>query len=511
VRASHLVTRGAEAWRRLGGLALLRRAAREPRRILAELHSGAPDLTLRRRQYQEWLRTREVTPVRRAAMESHIGALRVRPRISLLMPVFDTEPAALREAIASVGAQIYASWELCVVDDGSTAPHVASILAESAMADPRIKRQRLPSNQGIVAASNEALALASGDYVGLLDHDDTLTPDALFEVACAIDADPALDLVYTDSDKKDVNGERIEPFRKPGWSPDLLLAMNYITHFCVFRRQRVIEAGGFRAGYDGSQDHDLLLRVTEGTDRIAHVPYPLYSWRQTAASTAADPARKPYAHEAGRRAVADALVRRGIAGAVEDGDGGPFRYRVRRTLVGTPLVSVVRRRRGGSGSLWPSRTAYPHVESISDARAAQGEYVLLLDDDLVPAEPHWLEALLEQAQRPEVGAAGAKLLAGRTLREAGLIVDAEGHAFNVFDGFPADHPGEHGLAHVIRECAAVTRCLLTRRSLLQDATSDPSADGFDLAFCADLRRAGYRILYTPYARLDVAKHSSSVA
>lgn len=421
------------------------------------------------------------------------------------MPVFDTDERWLRAAIESVRAQVYPDWELCIVDDGSSAPHIRQVLAEMA-GDERIRVRSFPQNRGICAASNEALAMATGPYVGLLDHDDSLAPDALYEVARRLESDPSIDLVYTDSDKKDAHGRRIEPFWKPDWSPDLLLSMNYITHFSVYRRDCMLEAGGFRPGFEGSQDHDLLLRVTESTDRIVHVPYPLYSWRQVPASTAADPAQKPYAHEAGRRAIEEALARRKIAGWVEDGEGGPFRYRVRREIQGTPRVSIVIRGGGRRVQDVRGQTRYPHREVVGGWREASGEYLLLLDDDLQPLEPTWLEALLEHAQRPEVGAVGAKILSSDgTLEQAGLVASGTESIENVFAGLPAAHPGPQGLPHVIRNCAAVTRCVMTRRSLLEDVMGgEVSAAELDLHLCARLRTRGYRILYTPYARLRAA-------
>ena len=199
----------------------------------------------------------------------------------------------------------------------------------------------MSENEGISGASNHALELATGEFVGLLDHDDILAPDALYEVVARLNRDPSIDFIYTDHDIRDPQGVRRNPFFKPDWSPDLLLSMNYMTHFCVYRRELMERAGRFRKGLEGSQDYDLLLRATELTTRIEHIAKPLYSWVQAPASVAANPNAKPYAHEAGRRALEDALARRGIAGEVLDGYGAPYRYRVKRAIIGRPLVSII--------------------------------------------------------------------------------------------------------------------------------------------------------------------------
>jgi GT2 family glycosyltransferase len=547
----HLVRiglRAVGAWLRLGPREVLRRVVRDPRRLVRDLRPAAPDPFVFERQYQVWLRRHGLTPERAAALRAAVERLPYRPLVSLLMPVYDVKEEWLRAALDSVATQLYAGWELCVVDDGSTAPHIRPILERAARADPRIKLSALERNRGICGASNAALALATGEYVGLLDHDDALTEDALAEVVTRLNADPALDLLYSDHDIKDARGRRVRPFFKPGWSPDLLLSMNYITHFAVARRALVERAGGFREGFEGSQDYDLLLRVTELTDRIAHIPRPLYSWGQAPTSVVANPRGKLYAHEAGRRALADALSRRGIDGEVQDGYGGPYRYRVRRRVAGTPVVTIVIPTRDNRRLLarclagLETRTAYraieilvvnnqsrdpetvrflgrlrhrvidyPHAFDFARinnlaAKQARGDYLLFLNDDTEALEPTWLDAMLEHAQRPEVGAVGARLLfPNRTIQHAGVVVGIQGKAGHAFWGIPAEHPGYYDLARVVRNVSAVTAaCLMTRRAVFQEV------GGFDEAFavsyndvdlCLRLRERGYLVVYTPYAVL----------
>ena len=232
-----------------------------------------------------------------------------KPVISVVMPVYETPERLLREAIDSVLHQAYDRWELCIADDSSTSPHVKEVLDEYALADSRLKVIRLPEQSGIAKASNAALEQATGEFVALLDHDDLLRPHALLMVASAINDHPEAVFVYSDEDKVDDRGERFVPNFKPDWNPALLLSQNYLCHLSVFRRDRALAVGGFRTGFDGSQDWDLFLRLTQGLDPISivHIPHVLYHWRAAEGSTAKSGGAKPYALEAGARAVADHL------------------------------------------------------------------------------------------------------------------------------------------------------------------------------------------------------------
>ncbi len=261
------------------------------------------------------------------------------PRFSVLVPVYNTQPQWLKATVESVQAQFYPHWQLCLVDDASTKRATIKML-EAFADDDRIHVQRRTSNGGIVAATNDALSLADGDFIALLDHDDLLEPDALLQCARAIVLTGA-DLVYSDEDKVSEDGQRhYEPHHKPAWSPDLLLAQNYISHLTVIRRSLVDRVGGLRAGYDGSQDHDLLLRCTEQAREVVHIPMVLYHWRAVQGSTALGFDEKSYPWEAGKRAVADALQRIGTDGTAELGPR-PGTYRVKRAIQGSPLVSIL--------------------------------------------------------------------------------------------------------------------------------------------------------------------------
>ena len=318
-------------------------------------------------------------------------------------------------------------------------------------------------------------------------HDDALAPMRALAVK-RLNDDPTID-VPTDHDMISSDGVRHGPFFKPDWSPDLLLSMNYVTHFAVHRRALVVAAGGFRKGFEGSQDYDLVLRTTEQARRVAHIPLPLYSWGQPPTSVASDPKAKPYAHEAGRRALQEALARRGVEGKVLDGYGAPFRYRVKRAIIGRPLVSIIIPARNNWRMLkqcvqsLESLTQYRDFEILivdnrSDdadtvaylksvphrvvpfdepfnfsrmnnvaARVATGSHLLFLNDDTEVIEPGWLDAMLEHSQRAEVGAVGARLLfRNDTLQHAGVVVGLFDRAGHAFWGFPGDHPGYYDQA-----------------------------------------------------------------
>jgi len=283
-------------------------------------------------EYEKYIADTEITPAAKKEMMRHIREFNFKPLISIVMPVFNVDERWLIKSVESVKAQVYEKWELCVCDDGSSLPHVRPLLERFSAEDQRIRVIYRQKNGGIVKASNAALALASGAYVGLLDHDDTLSPDALYRVVEALQ-EKKYDLIYSDEDKLEAGEKRCEPFFKPDWSPDLLLSCNYISHFGVYRRKILTEIGGFREGYDGSQDYDLVLRFTEKTQEIKHIPRILYHWRKVKGSAAESVEAKPYAYEAAKRALVDAVRRRKMNATVEDGLWAGS-YRVRRAITG---------------------------------------------------------------------------------------------------------------------------------------------------------------------------------
>ena len=421
------------------------------------------------------------------------------PLISVLMPVHDTPVPVLAAAIGSVCAQTYADWQLCVADDASGDQPLRDWLAAAAAAEPRIGVVRLDANGGIAAATNAALRCARGDFVALLDHDDTLAAHALARVAAEIAAHPDAELIFSDEDKI-VAGRRCCPYFKPGWNPDLMRAQNVVSHLGAYRRTRVLALGGLRAGFEGSQDYDLALRVASacGAARIRHVPEVLYHWRQSPASFSTRQAAR--ASEAARRAVQASLP----PGAVVCADPAlPHWSRVTYPLPNpAPLVSAV----VAGGGVAPGDTLYAAAKHHRGAPAdAPGDVVLLLAPGLVAVEDGWLRELVSQALRPEVGAAGARLDGpdGR-IAQSGLVLDPVYVAQTLRPRADEDDPGYVGQFRLPRTVSALSRdCLAVRRSVFRalggmDGACGPYAD---VDFCLRLAAHGLRCVWTPHARL----------
>ena len=498
------------------------------------------------KEYWQWIELKEQPGADPDLIREELAAFRYRPLVSIVVPVFNPPLKYLEKAIASVRAQLYTDWELCICDDASTAPQVRPCLEAHAREDRRIKVVFSSPNGGISAASNAALALATGEYVGLLDHDDELTPDALFHVVKLLQDHPEADVIYSDEDKLDPLGRRCDPFFKPDWSPEYLLALMYTCHFGVYRRKIMTDIGGFRCGFDGSQDYDLMLRMTERTQRVFHIPQILYHWRKLPGSTAASASGKSFSSAAGQRALEDHLQRRGIEAVVINDE--PNRYRVRPRIPGRPKVSIIIPTKDKVSFLdrclqsIESKTEYENYEvivadnnSVEPATAkflaglrhrvvsvqepfnfslinnvavkhATGEYLLFLNNDTEVISPGWLTAMLEFCQFPEIGIVGAKLLfPNNRIQHAGVILGYGGVAGHCFLRAPASSCGYFDSLSRIRNFSAVTAaCLMIRRNLFEEVgrfdEKYPVAFG-DVDLCLRVRNAGYRIVYTPYAVL----------
>jgi GT2 family glycosyltransferase len=477
------------------------------------------------------------------------------PLISVVLPTYDPEEAHLREAIDSVRGQSYPQWQLCIADDASTRPWVRHVLDEYASADPRIEVELLSENSGISAVSNRALAICRGEYVAFLDHDDALTPDALFEAARVIDADPSVDVIYSDQDKLAPDGRAVDPFLKPDPSPVYALGAMYIGHLLVVRRSVVEQAGGFDSSFDTIQDFELFLRVSEQTDRIHHVPRILYHWRAIPGSIAAGTDEKSGVPELQARAVTAHLRRRGIPASAVPHPEIPHRARlVPDPRSSNPLVSVVVAWGGDERDIvrcldslferttYPSfevvvvecagtgeafRTALRHpvvrvpagpspppspVASNLGVGKASGEYVVLLADDAEIAEGDWMEQLLMYAEMPSVGAVGPLVLHpdGR-VEHAGVALGVRGTADHMMRGFPGDGDGYYGSLPCAREVAAVSAaCMLIPRSLylrIGGFREDYRMQYHDVDLCLRVRQEGLEIVYAPWPR--IVRHESS--
>lgn len=476
------------------------------------------------------------------------------PLISLLMPVYNTDETWLRRAIESVLAQTWPHWELCIADDASPAPHVKTILEEYQRRDARIKVAYRTANGHISAASNSALELVEGEFTALLDHDDELPPTALYWVAREIAAHPECELIYSDEDKITPDGQRQDAYFKPDWNPDLFLSQNTISHLGIYRTETIRRLGGFREGFEGSQDYDLALRVVDAIrpEQIRHIPRVLYHWRILPGSTSLAIGEKSYAADAARRAIADHLARREIAAEVSDEDAGPGMYRVRYRLpAAPPLVSLIIPTRNGLALLRQcvenilAKTSYPNYEILivdngSDdtatldylvqleaqgrarilrdprpfnysalnnaaAREASGTLIGLLNNDLEVITPDWLDEMVSHALRPEIGAVGARLwYPDDTLQHGGVLLIG-GVAAHAHRKQRKGCAGYLGRAALIQNFSAVTAaCLVVRKTVFDEAggfDEELAVTFNDVDLCLKIQALGYRNLWTPYAEL----------
>ncbi len=501
--------------------------------------------------FERWLAANDLRPSDAALLRETVQILPHTPGIAIVMPVYNTPERYLRAALDSVLDQIYPHWELCIADDASTQPHVRAVLEEY-QADPRVKVAFRAHNGHICEASNTALALASSEFVALLDHDDVLTPDALFAVALLLNRSSDADFIYSDEDKIDELDRRSEPYFKPEWSPDSFLARMYTGHLAVFRRALVAAVGGFRPGFEGSQDYDLVLRITEQTPRIEHIPRILYHWRIHPESAAAGAASKRYAFEAGRRAIEEALARRDEPGRVEElPEAGS--YVVRYVIRDPAKVSIIVPTRDHADDVERclssifARDSYPDFEllivdngstertalqaferwtaaqprvrvlrhdvpfnfaEINNYAAAQagGRYLLFLNNDTEVVTDDWLEALVEYAQRPSIGAAGAKLLyPDGTIQHAGVVTGIGGVAGHSHKYADATTGGYFNVLRTVNNYSAVTgACMMVRREVFEriGGFDEALAIAFnDVDFCLKARALGLYNVYLPHVVL----------
>nr|WP_246121003.1 glycosyltransferase [Luteimonas granuli] len=504
--------------------------------------------------YAAWVRDHDTLDA--AAIErlrGTVDALSARPLVSILLPVYRTPERWLRRCLDSVLAQVYPDWELCVADDASASPQVRSVLEEYARRDPRIRVTFRERNGHISAATNTALEMARGDYVALLDHDDELRPHALLEMVAALGANPRWRLVYSDEDKISGKGERFDPYFKPDWNYELLLAQNCICHLGVYDTALVREVGGFREGFEGAQDWDLALRCVERLrpDEIGHVPKVLYHWRAIAGSTALGLDHKDYAGGAGMRAVEEHLERTGQRARVRANRAGhlevhravpspaprvsliiPTRDRVEllRTCVRSILdrtdypdyeILVVDNQSSEPATLeyFRSLEAEPRVRVLAydapfnysrinnfAAEQATGAIIGLVNNDIETIGPEWLGEMVGQVVRPEIGAVGAMLrYPDDTIQHAGVVLGIGSVAGHAYTGRPAGYEGQCGRALVAQEVSAVTAaCLLVRKEVWDEVggLDERLVVAFnDIDFCLRLLDAGYRNVWTPYATL----------
>lgn len=485
------------------------------RRVKLELKPGSID-------YAEWITRHENIDLK--SQQDQSKKFDYRPLISIAMPVYNVEIKWLEECIDSVINQTYDNWELCISDDASTDPKIKKCLEAYEKKEPRIKVVFRKENGHISLATNSALEIATGEFIALLDNDDELPPHALFEVVKVLNERPELDVIYSDEDKIDAEGNRFDPHFKADWSPDTLMGNNYISHLGVYRSSIVKSLGGFRKGYEGSQDYDLVLRVTEQIpeDHIYHIDKVLYHWRTIPGSTASSGEAKSYIYDSGVKALTDALNRRGIKGTVRPGLISGF-YEVTYEVLQEELVSVIIPTKNGYDDLKLcvdsiiEKTSYPNYEIIiadngsTDpkmqelfaeykkqlderfivelidipfnysrinnlaAEKASGKYLLFLNNDTEVIEPNWMTTMVSYAQFDRIGCVGAKLYyPDDTTQHAGVLVGIGGVAGHALNNYDRTHCGYFGrLVIDVNYLAVTAACMMVK------AADFKAVNGFD--------------------------------
>ena len=474
------------------------------------------------------------------------------PLISVAVPAFRTPEEFLRQMIDSLLAQTYRNWELCIANGSPGDEIMSSVLKEYTDRDRRIRVIDLTENKGIAGNTNAALQMAEGEFVGLLDHDDLLAPNALYEIAKALVKDRQLDAVYTDEDKVTTDlSEHFQPHLKPDFNLDLLRSNNYICHFFVVRRSIIEKVGGFRQEFDGAQDHDFIFRCIETAGKVGHIPEILYHWRTHKASTADNPASKMYAFDAGKRAIEAHLQRMGVRGTVSHTPDLGF-FRVQYPVQGEPMVSIIIPNKDEKESLKAciesirAKTHYTNYEiiiiennSTTDeifhyykelsrdpqirllkwkkefnysainnygVRHAKGDYLLFLNNDVTVITEDWIEEMLGVCQRKEVGAVGVKLIyPDNTIQHAGCVIGIGGIAGHMFVNMPANRTGYLHKASILQDMSAVTAaCMMMKRTAFEEAggfTEKLSVAFNDVDLCLKVRQQNRLIVYDPYVQL----------
>jgi O-antigen biosynthesis protein len=493
------------------------------------------------RGYRQWLEIQETREAsERDTLAAELAAVRTPPLISIVMPVCDVSERWLRCAIDSVRDQLYPHWQLCIVDDASTLPHVRPLLEAATAADPRIRLVLRESRGHICLATRAALSLAEGEFVSFLDHDDELAPLALAHVAVEIARNPEADLLYTDEDLIGTDGRRYDPYFKPDWNPELLRAQNYLCHLSVYRAELLRELDAFRPEVQGSQDWDLALRASERARCIRHLPYVLYHWRTVPGSTARADTAKHYSLEAGRHAVQDHLARCCEQAEV---DLLPFGHlHVRHALPEPmPRISLIITE-PPNGSVADSLIAllqnatYPDIELLvatsrtchegtlpSGTRiisaehdgvvellnravsVASGDILCFVNGACQAQDADWLPALAAEAARTGIGAVGARLLlADGSVWHAGYLLDPCAVVLHPYRGAPAGFPGLRNRAILQQEMSCVSAdCFAIKRTVFIEVGGFDTASGpyYDVDFCLRLMDAGFRNVWTPRVSL----------
>ncbi|WOE69442.1 glycosyltransferase [Hydrogenimonas thermophila] len=478
-----------------------------------------------------------------------IQKFKKKPLISIIIPVYNVNTKWLDLAIKSVEKQWYDNWELCIVDDASSKKETKEYLKQ--LKNPKIKVKFLEENQGISAASNNALTMAKGEYVALMDNDDELTPDALYEVVKIINEKDA-EFIYSDEDKIEPDGTFSDPHFKPDFAPDMFLSQNYLSHLGIIKKELVEKVGGWEVGLEGSQDYDLYLKVLEHTNKIDHIPKVLYHWRKVQGSTASEFSSKSYAQEAGRKALENAMKRRDIRAIVKNGKY-PGTYKIEYELKDEPLISIIIPFKdkpellkmsiesvlnkstynnfeiiGISNNSEEKETFkemkrlesldkrvkfyeynipfnYSKINNYAVANYAKGEHIVLMNNDIEIITPNWLEEMLMYSQRDDVGVVGAKLYyPDDTIQHAGVILGIGGVAGHSHKYFTKKDVGYFARPHITQNLSALTAALFMVKKRVFEEVKGLDENNLkvafnDVDFCLKVKEKGYLNVFTPWA------------
>lgn len=498
--------------------------------------------------YEEWLKHNEVSDFDLAKQSQ--CKFKYNPKVSILVPVFNTPETYLKEMLISVINQTYSNWELCISDSSDDSCDTNQIIRDFCLKDNRIKYIKLNENKGIAHNTNEAIKISTGDYLAFLDHDDVLSTEALFQVVSSLNKNK-YDLVYSDEDFiNDNSSKRMHPIFKPDWSPDLLCSHNYITHFCVIKKSLVDEVGWLDSRFDGAQDYDLIFKCTEKANSIYHIPKILYHWRICENSVASDSSNKLYAYESGKRAIEEHLKRINRKGKVEYLTPLGY-YHTSYEVVGNPLISIIIPNKDHVEDLSrcikslyeinnyknfeilvcennsKNNETFEYYEELKKryhnisilyyedsfnfaainnyaSKFAKGEFLLFLNNDTKMIDPNSLSEMLSICLNPDTGVVGAKLYyKNKTVQHAGVVVGLGGSAQHVFLGIKENDFGYSLRSNIVCNYSAVTgACLMTKRKLFNKVkgfSEDLAVSFNDIDFCLKIRELGKYVVYTPFS------------
>lgn len=502
--------------------------------------------------YDAWIRLRELKKEELEEQRKKSREFTYQPVISIIIPLYNTPIRYLKEIVDSIVGQTYENWQLCLAD-GSTTSKVENCIRKRYGKDSRILYKKLEKNTGISGNTNEALKLATGDFILLADHDDVIVPQALYEIVKVLNERPETDIIYTDEDKISMDGKfYFGPNFKSDFSIDLLQSLNYICHIFTVRKTIVDQIGGFRSEYDGAQDYDFILRCCEKSDKIYHIPQILYHWRAHPDSTAEDPESKRYAYDAGKHAIQEHYRRSEIDATVEDSKYFGI-YRSRFAVKGSPKISILILNKDHIDDLdkcitsilekstyqnyeiivaennsveestfqyyeqiikrdsrvkivyWKGEFNYSAINNFA-AGYATGEYYLLLNNDIEVISEDWLEEMLGYCQREDVGIVGAKLYyPDHSIQHAGVVLGMGGIAGHILCKAHGDEPGYNGRLVTVQDMTAVTAaCMMVKKSVYQEVggLDETFKVAFnDIDFCMKVRKNGKLVVFTPYAEM----------